>query len=74
MEDYFENPVSIFRRTSALFVGFKMNPLRQSVFPKTNSNFAVKVAEISNRLFSAYFGESFKYLYSLICESGMYRT
>ena len=51
-----------------------MNPLRQSVFPKTNSNFAVKVAEMSNRLFSAYFGESFKYLYSLICDSGMYRT
>ena len=41
----------------ALSVGFKIKPLRQSVFlcqDKTNSNCTVKVAKRSNRSFSVY--------------------
>ena len=46
---------------------------------KTNSDFAVKVTESSNRSFSVYFIKDlwiilFKHLYSLIRDNGMYRT
>ena len=44
--------VPVFRTTYALSVGFKMKPLRKSVFKtnsaKTNSNFAAKLGERRN--------------------------
>ena len=48
---YEKKGVPFLRRTYALSVGFKMKPLRKvfsSVKTKTNSNFAVKLAERSN--------------------------
>ena len=51
-------PSNVFRRTYALFVGFIMKPLRQSIFcinAKPDSNFAVKVAERNNCYFSVHF-------------------
>ena len=49
MEGYFENPylVPLFRRTYAVYDGFKMNLLRvfSSIKTKTNSNLLVKLDE-----------------------------
>ena len=52
-----KSAVPVFRRTYAPSVGFKKKPLRQRfscVKEKINSNFAVKLAERSNRSFSVY--------------------
>ena len=72
-------PSTVFRRTHALAVGIKMKPLIivfSSVKTKTNSSFAVELAERSNHSFllSIWWITFFKYLYSLIYDNGMYRT
>ena len=60
---FLKSLVPFSRRTYALSVGFKMKPLSKKAFScvktKTSSNFAVKLVERSNRLFSVYLRNHF---------------
>ena len=74
-------PSTIFRRTYALSVGFKMKPLRKSVFlcvDKDQLSFCQKPcwnAERSNHFFLSNWWITFcKHLYSLICDNIIYRN
>ena len=65
-----EIPCTFFRRAYTLSVGFKTKPLRKSVFlcyckNQLNSNYAVKVAERSNRSLFIYLMNTFSNIYSL---------
>ena len=73
--------VSFFRKTLAFSVGFKMKPLRKSVFfvkTKTNSNFAVNLAEKLKEatIHFCLFDEShFSNICTLLkCDNRMYRN
>ena len=71
--------VPFFRRIYALSVGFKMKPLRQSVFlceDKNQITFCCITCWKDQRFNFCLFDEStfFQNLYSLICDSGMHRT
>ena len=78
-ESYFENPyfekVQFFRRTCTLFVGFKMKPLRKSIYQCQDKNKLkfcrknlLKGATIHNYyLFDG--SPFFKHLYSFICDN-----
>ena len=71
-------PSTFVRRVYALPFGFKMKPLRKSIFQcwdKTNPNFVAKLAERSNHSFllSIWWIAFFKHLYSLIRDNRMYR-
>ena len=68
---FWKSLVPLFRRIYALPFGFKMKPLRKSIFQcwdKTNPNFVAKLAERSNHSFllSIWWIAFFKHLYSLI--------
>ena len=72
-------PSAVFRRTCALSVAFKMKPLKKefsSVKTKTNSNFAVELAEKSNHSFllPSWWITFFQTSVLLTHDNRMYRT
>ena len=74
-EGYFQNPLyHFFRSIYALSVGFKMKPLRKSVF-KNQPIFCRKTCWKKQWfIFTAWCITFFKHLYSLILDKRMYRT